>query len=138
MTTIMSRHQRRVIQCSNSGLLFTEQNNHAMKDRYHPGRYEVACPHSCSHCDTNGTPTMKCAAWRSKRWTCCDERKEGCHGDNGCAFRFKIRAWACGLLLDSNGRIFCPQLLVLLLLSSVIIHNAVTSHLLIHVFCVFI
>jgi len=89
-TTIMKRHQGRVMQCRNSGTLFTEGLNNEMRDTYHPGKYEVACPNNCTHCDEDGMPTTKCMSNRVKRWTCCDQRQEGQHGDNGCAFRFSM------------------------------------------------
>ena len=45
------------------------------------GEYKVACPRSCP------VLTTKCMSHRMKRWTCCDNRDESKHMQNGCRAR---------------------------------------------------
>ena len=82
--TLLRRHQERNIVCVHCGDTYAEAQNHERACRYHPGRYEVACPRDCPGFST------KCMSHRAKRWTCCDLREEGRHGKNGCCARFHM------------------------------------------------
>merc|ERR1719473_197227 len=82
--TMLAKHHERLKQCQLSGKSFSSNQLHP----YHPGKYEMACPSNCPHCDVDGFPTTLCRTNRVMRWTCCDVREEGRHGDNGCCFRY--------------------------------------------------
>merc|ERR1711871_917597 len=85
-TVAQQRHdaEERNIVCVHCGDTYAEAQNHERACRYHPGRYEVACPRDCPGFST------KCMSHRAKRWTCCDLREEGRHGKNGCCARFHM------------------------------------------------
>jgi len=87
--TILKRHQGRLITCRMCGKDYIEAQNHARACSYHPGKYEVACPRSCEFA-MKGQVSNRCMSHRVKRWTCCDERQEGEHGNNGCCARFHL------------------------------------------------
>jgi hypothetical protein len=71
--TAHGKHQQRLIQCQLSGKSYSDNMLHP----YHPGKYEMACPTECPHCDAQGYPTTKCMSNRVMRWTCCNIRDEG-------------------------------------------------------------
>ena len=80
----MKVHQSKWMQCRNCKQRYIEGNNHANACLYHPGEYKQACPRSC--------PGFKnsCRTHYRKRWTCCDNTKEGAHGSTGCEGRHHV------------------------------------------------
>jgi len=82
--TLHQRHVARPVKCRHCSVFFLEGQNHATACAYHPGEYKAACPQWCPGL------TPKCAAHRSKRWTCCDVRELGKFGSTGCRQRFHM------------------------------------------------
>ena len=76
-STIMQVHRERTVQCKRCIQFYLESQNNSFACTFHPGMFTFCCPKYCK----NPGLTLKCAAHKRKRWTCCDssnERIQGC------------------------------------------------------------
>lgn len=74
---LMQRVRERPLQCQHCLGFYLGAQNHAMACGYHPGRFLLVCPVTC----TAPGLTALCATHRKRRWTCCldaEAKAAGC------------------------------------------------------------
>eukprot|EP01041_Mallomonas_annulata_P000136 gene136-219_t len=77
----MQRHRERPVACKYCRNFYLEAQNHSLICKYHPGKFVMECPKTCS----NPGNTPLCISHKRRRWTCCDatiQTRDGCSRRN--------------------------------------------------------